>query len=456
MKVSPRMAYSIIICLSVGSSFASGLFRKSEFWDPSEIQSIQTFWSEPGRYTISSTNKHAVQLTVAGSQWLWDYNKKRGKGKVAPGTVAPPINTQEEVWEAWIEAKIARDRYLASVAAAALNKPASKILPATPDPGFPPQDMVDLFGAPPVFAAVVIPNQYQIKFDSGTVTYQDHVAMRPRYAYYRFDHGTNSEGTRISEVPEEELNGLLENAGINKSEQKVFKAISLLEGGFDSVNTYDTGFVSVGFIQFASLKEGGHSLGETLLQYKKEDPENFKNDFSKYGINVTTDGLLVALDIEKGEEKVGPAANSQIILDKRLIATFQQAGKSAPYRQVQLKAAKRIYWPMGDKIAPIVNGKPMPGVLNDVIKTEAGQSVFLDRKVNTGSIGTINDCLTEIAKVKNIKNLSEFAKYESLVIRCMWYRFNPAGKTDLSQPEPCEMIPAVLEKYGRNKDTNKK
>lgn len=448
---SPRMVF-----VFVAAAISAAISAQSTLFSEQEVKEVQTFWQQPGRFTVNPTNQYQVRLTVAASKWLWDYNAKRGKGKVAPGTIAPPTNAREEVWEAWINAKVARDRYLASLNVSQLNKGSTKPLPESPDPGFAPADLVDLVGPVPIFAQVALPNQYQIKFDDTTINYRDFVDMRPRYAYYRFDEGTNSAGTKMGDLPTDLLNSLLESAGINSSEQKVFKAISLLEGGFDSVNTYDTGFVSVGFIQFASLKEGGHSLGQTLLEYKKEDPAGFKVDFARFGVNVTDEGLLAALDIASGETKTGSEANRQIIQDKRLIAVFQRAGRGTPYRQVQIKAAKRIYWPMSDKIAPSVNGKPMPGVLSDVIKTEAGQSVFLDRKVNTGSIGPINDVLTEIAKVKPIKSLSDFSKYEALIIQCLWYRFNPMTKGDLFGPEPCEMIPSILAKYGRSPSPRQK
>lgn len=441
---SPRTVFGL-------SLLACGLFANGQtpLFSDQEIRESQTFWRQEGRLTVTSTNLHQVRLTVAASKWLWDFNAKRGKGKVAPGTIAPPTNAREEVWEAWINGKVARDRYLASLTASQLNKGATKPLPEAKDPGFAPSDLTDLVGPVPIFAQIAVPSQYVIKFDDTSITYRDFVDMRPRYAYYRFDEGTNSAGTKMGDLPSDLLNSLLDGAGINSSEQKVFKAISLLEGGFDSVNTYDTGFVSVGFIQFASLKEGGHSLGETLRDYKKEDPAGFQSDFARFGVGVTDEGLLAAIDLEAGTVKVGADANRQIIQDKRLIAVFQRAGRGTPYRQVQLKAAKRIYWPMKDKISPTVNGKPLSGVLSDVIKSEAGQSVFLDRKVNTGSIGPINDVLNEIAKVKPIKSLADFSKYEALIIQCLWYRFNPMTKGDLFGPEPCEMIPSILAKYGR-------
>jgi hypothetical protein len=43
----------------------------------------------------------------------------------------------------------------------------------------------------------------------------------------------------------EELNRIFAASGLTPVEARVMRAVSLLEGGFDSINTYDTGF-SVG------------------------------------------------------------------------------------------------------------------------------------------------------------------------------------------------------------------
>ncbi|MFY7807506.1 MAG: hypothetical protein ACOVSV_00815, partial [Fimbriimonadaceae bacterium] len=83
----------------------------------------------------------------------------------------------------------------------------------------------------------------------------------------------------------------------------------------------------VGLIQFATLKEGGHSLGQVMLRMKQEDPEEFRTHFRKFGLDVTDNGLLMAADLESGATRIGPEANQQIIEDKQLIAAFQRAGR---------------------------------------------------------------------------------------------------------------------------------
>jgi hypothetical protein len=420
--------------------------QSSPFWTDTEKKQIQAFWTQKGRNEATSKPNFVVRLTTAGSVWLWEYNRKRGKSKVPPSQVPVPASEQEITWEKWIDAKVAFDRYNAYLEVSRRsNSPATAA--AVADPGPPPSDIVSQFGEPPIFANAVQPVTHKINFKDTSLSYEDNVDMRPRYAYYRFEYGVASEGKKMKSLPPTEVDSILAQAGINSSEANVFNAVSLLEGGFDSVNTYDTGFVSVGFIQFASLKDGSHSLGQTLLQYKLDDPANFSADFRTYGIDVDPKGNLVALDINCLLETVGAGANQQIIRDKWLIATFQRAGQRTPYRLAQLKVAKRMYWPLADVFTVNINGKEIKDSLFKVFKTEAGAAILLDRKVNTGGYGPLRDVLQAVIDAKGVRSVDELSKYEALLIECLYYRFNPAKDDSLNKPAPCEMVPDILKKY---------
>lgn len=434
-------------------SLATISVGQTSYWSDSEKTQIHDWWSEPGRYVVTPSDKYVVRLTTQGSKWLWDYNHARGKGKTPPTQIPSASSSEEASWEKWIDARVARDRYLAACAAETLNAQnqhrAPKYPVEVPEPEPADSSLIAKFGAPPAFAANVLPNKILVKFDDISLNYSDNVDMRPRYAYYRFDNGVNSEGQAIKSMPIDEVESILHDAGYDESDSKVFKSVSILEGGFDAINTYDTGYISVGFIQFASLKEGGGSLGQAMLQYKLENPEDFEKDFHRFGIDVAPDEKLVALDLDTGEEKIGSDANTQVIKDKRLIAAFQRAGKYKPFRLLQLKAAKTIYWPMNDKVTFNIGRQKITRPLSDFVRSEAGKAVFLDRKVNTGNIGSVGTALQAIAEAAKIESPDELAKYEALLIKCMYYRFDPLKTNDLGKPEPCDMLPTVLAKYGR-------
>ena len=260
--------------------------------------------------------------------------------------------------------------------------------------------------------------------------------MRARYPYYRFSEGVISAGKRVSTLPAEEMDKLLEMAGVSESEARVMKAVSILEGGFDSVNTYDTGFVSVGFIQFASLRDGAGSLGRMLLDYKSNDPTGFQRDFRRFGLDVTPTGSLVALNWQTGFEGVGPEANRRIIQDKRLIAAFQRAGLKSPnYNAAQVRTAKSQYYPADDVIDVGLAGISITGKVSDFIKSEAGMATLMDRKVNTGGFGPLVPTLQKLAVEKQLKSFADFAKHEKEIVTALKYRKDYMADKSLSQPK---------------------
>jgi hypothetical protein len=411
-----------------------------QMWTELEKDQIIRYWNEPNRYVTASTSKPGVRLTVDGSKWLWEYNRRRGKGKTNPGLVPPPSSDQEAKWEKWIDARVAYDRWRAQPLAVVV-----------PDPGPAPADLVELAGNPPQFASLVTPNKHVVTIDGKQFAYEDNLDMRPRFAYYRFTDGVRSFGTKLGTLPPEELNLILDTAGIDASAAKVFKAVSLLEGGFDSLNTYDTGFISVGFIQFAALAEGGHSLGQTLLQFKTDDPIGFGKDFRRFGIDVTPTGLIVALDTNNRDEHVGAGANQQVIKDKRLAAVFQRAGQFSAYRVAQVKTAKRMYWAAKEKWSiKKPSGEVISGTLDEIISSEAAMAIFLDRKVNTGSLGFLNAVLQAIADDQQEYCVDVLKRFEGILVETLWYRYNPNVDTVLTKPQLCEMLPAVMEKFKRS------
>ena len=58
--------------------------------------------------------------------------------------------------------------------------------------------------------------------------------------------------------------------------------------------------------------------------------------------------------------------------------------------------------------------------------------------------------LQAIADAAKVDTVEELAKYEALLIKCMYYRFDPMKTDDLAKPEPCEMFKSVLRRYGRD------
>ncbi|HVL38310.1 MAG TPA: hypothetical protein VM328_02860 [Fimbriimonadaceae bacterium] len=440
-----------VLCLT--TTLAVAAMAVANFSKEERLRAM-SYWNEPGRYRVGAPAAAAkdgpwqVRLTPEGSTWLWNYNQARGLAKGPPTADAPPLSEEQKSWEAWIDRKVARDRWLAGVAAARANSEAlgrvfPEPAPIPEDPGPIPDGLYKLAGNPPPFAGAVAPMQHTIRFDDGVeLSYSDNVPMRVRYAYYRFPKGVMSAGAAVRSLPAAELDRLFTKAGVTPPEARVMRSVSLLEGGFDSVNTYDTGFVSVGFIQFACLKDGAGSLGSLLLKMKSQTPQAFQEDFKRFGLDVSPEGALVALDLSTGVETIGADAAQTIIADKRLIAVFQRAGlKSEPFRVAQIAVAKEQYYP-ADDVVPVAFGSNIVLVkVRDVVRSEAGMSTLMDRKVNTGKIDLLAAVLSEIVAENRLRDPKELARFEHDIIVAMRFRKDYLADASLSQP-PARVHPA--------------
>lgn len=429
---------------------------KQQYFNSDERDMVLKYWSKPGRYLVStpaSGDRWQVRLTPDGSQWLWNYNKARGLGKTVPGAVPPPQTEEQAQWEVWIDKKVAHDRWAAQQKADAKNGKHEGSVPEPTEPGEPPAAMVKFVGPPPSFANCCEIRQYVVEFAPGEqFSFTDNVAMRPRYAYYRFAQGVSKGGTPVKRLQESELNDLFEKAGITETEQRVMKAVSLLEGGFGSVNTYDTGFVSVGFIQFACLKDGAGSLGELLLTLKRASPQCFNVDFRRFGLDVADDGHLVAMNPETGEEFVGIDAAKLIINDKRFAAVFERAGETSPEFQVcQLKVAKQRFYPADDTITLNLAGKATKVKVSDIVRSEAGLATLFDRKVNTGKIEPITSICNRICSDQGIDTIDDLAACEYDIVRQLRWRADYLASNDLTHPRN---IGSIASRGGKRSQKN--
>lgn len=413
---------------------------------------VVAYWNAPGRYKVGArTNADkegafVVRLTPAASIWFRAYNQALKLGKLPPNLAVPPTDPRTEKWEIWVKAKLARDRWqaqkIADAANAAMKGVPSVAPPGTvpaepPLPGVIPAELLAAVGNPPPFAAAAAPLRHVVAFEDGEFSYHDHIPVSsPRYGYYRFDEGVMSMGLALRNWPDKELSDLFAQAGFTPFEQHVVKAVSKLEGGFDSINTYDTGYVSVGFIQFATLADGGGSLGPVLRYQKRNRPADFERDFRVFGIDVNDQSTLVVIDPSTGGEVRGPDANRAIIADKRLIAVFQRAGqKSVAFRLAQIEVAKQRFYPADTNFTATVGGREIKGKVADVIKSEAGIATLFDRSVNTGNIRLFGEELGKLMTERNLTSLERVAPHERELIKRLKWRHDFLEDTSLSQPQ---------------------
>jgi hypothetical protein len=424
-----------------GIVFASAQNPQSPAFTDVDRERAKAFWSADDRYHSVPAAKQEVRLTVAGSQWLFKYGHIKGSGKLVPTVDAKPAGASQ-AWEDWINAKVAFDRAQALAEIGDSGDGADKQGDA-PDPGPCPDDLVALIGAPPLFSEACTPQTYSIRFDDVTLNYSDHVKVRPRYAYYRFAEGVEDGGIAMRSISPDRIDHLFRLAGVEPKTANVMKAVSALEGGFESVNTYDTGYVSVGFIQFASLKAGAGSLGAMMLRYKTADPTDFDRDFRQFGIDVTPTGQLAVLDPTSGQEFQGPDANSKIIADKRLTAVFGHAGsRSDAFIAAQIGAAKDQFYPDSDTVLVNLGGQAQVVKVGDLIASEAGLATLMDRKVNTGHLDPLAAVVQRVADAHSVTALVDLVQYEAEIIQQLKYRRDYLADNTLSQPGASNAAPS--------------
>jgi hypothetical protein len=465
----------IPLSLMLTAAMAGGaLIHKTQAAQPqplfteAERKALVAYWNAPNRYSIEVSpaapgkpGPWTVRLTPEGSSWFLTYQRAVTGGKKIPPSQTAKSGVPE--WESWIDAKIAWDKYHAQKLADSANgtnsiavaSPGPSPVPQQPTPppypGPAPASLLAITGNPPAaFHSATVPMQYTVRFDENDepYIYRDNVRFdKDRFAYYRFSKGVVSYGKRVKDIPEAELGILFKEAGFSPSERKCFAQVSALEGGFETTQTYDTGYVSVGFIQFVTMADGSgeQDICKALALEKKENPAAFQQDFRQFGLDIQPDRTLTVVDPATGAELSGKDAVNKIIEDKRLTAIWQRAGRrSAAFRVAQIKQAKASYWPVSDPITvTLADGTKLTGTVGDVVKSEAGMATLLDRKINTGNIRPFSDSVAKIMTDNKLKTLADAAKYEKPIVAELTYRRSFLEEPSLAQP-PSPPVPKPI------------
>ena len=468
---------AVVLCAAMNASA-----RLSDpVFSSDERASILSWWQAENRYKVElaevdgQKGPFAARLTPDASTWLLAYTKAvSGSVKVAPTQTAKAANSGDtKGWEDWLSARVKHDWQTARAEAQRRNtslltapsdalsadisssRDTTPALPSRgsrktrrsqeptisipPHPGPAPQSLIDALGAPPVIASVVAPNRHIVSFDTDNhiIEMLDNVRLPERYAYYRFPKGVNSVGAPATSTASEteQAKELFAEAGLSDTARKAFTAISKLEGTFDASQTYDTGYVSIGFIQFTTGPDGDGSLIRALIDEKTASPDAFVDDFHRYGIDVTADGKISVVDPKSGAELIGTDAVKCMVDDPRLVGVFVHAGRySIKWKAAQVRAAYKVYWPMDGEITLQLAGSPTTCKVSDIVQSEAGITTLLDRKINRGNIREFPDVVNRIAKAHGCETLSDIQKYEKEIVAAMRYRVDFLKSSDLGQP----------------------
>jgi hypothetical protein len=375
-----------------------------------EARHIRARWAQHGTYIVGNTGKPRVTR-----KYFW------WRQRVDAFLLIPPKDVKDKVeeWRRWLGAHEAH----------ALWKLRKQGEPPK-EPGAIPSELANqLFGGEPLgepplavyrfvlLYTVKLPDTSQYAFRDDPVQLDDKQLVQ--------ENGVTKAGARIH--GRADLDELFTSAGISDAtERKVMRKVSEVHGGFESINTCDTGFVSVGFVPFTAGEAGGGSLAQLLRSMKVASPSEFEACFRSLGIDVDKQSLLVAHP-DSGKLLRGKQAVSAIIDDKRLTALFYNAGKkSRAYQVAQLKLARELYYlasqdftiktltRVGDKAVLL----SICGKYSDVLRSEAGKAAIMDRAVQQG-VGNARQtfkeaCLTVIEE-KGLSTVESLALYEALI-----------------------------------------
>jgi hypothetical protein len=435
------MAPVILLAMTVGSfqtEAPAGAFSQGD------SDRLVAFWNSEGRLTSTDVNQEApyqVVMSAAGSAWLHQMYKKRDPGQAILPTELPKArNPRHRDWDAAIDQQYDRDKAWAVSVAAWINNGLSEA--GSPGPvdrpvvALPP-DLIALAEAPPPFFVVIRKQRYSVSFDGFVASYEEGVDVPRKYPYFRSPLGVVSASSAPASY---ELSDLCRRAGLPDVLARPLQAVAKMEGGFDTINTYDTGGVSLGLIQFASLMDGRGSLASLLGDYKNRHPLEFESNFRKYGVDVDYSGRLTVIDPRTGFENSGSDAVRVIVADKRLTAVFQRAGRlSSAFRTGQIRVLGQRFNPLGLSIPVTLGGSTVSVPVRSFVRSEAGVATLMDRLVNRGSIEPLPSVVSSLAAEYGVTTVSGLVGLERLIVERMSYRHNFLASS-LGQPPAVSLV----------------
>lgn len=430
------MTSTILFALCLGTfptETPAGIFSHAE------AGRIVTFWNAPGRQTsgdLEPTAPFKVMFSPQASGWLHEMYTKRDPGqRLIPTKLPVPRTQRDKDWDTWIDQQHGQDYAWATALAAWMNQgladsaidaPVSRTELPTP------ADLQAIVGTPPPFFIVHRAQKIVVNFDDYVASYDEGVDVPRKYPFLRSVTGTVSSSSAPGTGT---LNMLFQQAHLPSILQKPVSAVASLEGGFESINTYDTGGVSLGIIQFASLSTGRGSLARLLQAFKNRAPGEFLTNFRQYGVDVAADGRLSVIDPRTGFETSGRDAVRSIIEDKRLTAVFQRAAnKSRTFQSEQLRLLAQSYNPLNLSVPVTLGGRATVVSLKQIIRSEAGIATLMDRLVNRGNLDPISSVISAVAAERGITTAIGLIDVEKEIIDRMTYRHDFLAVLSLSQP----------------------
>lgn len=184
----------------------------------------------------------------------------------------------------------------------------------------------------------------------------------------------------------------IQEVGLTPAQAAALQFVSVHEGSFDAINSYDRAIFSYGFIQFTGAAAVGGSLNRLLASMEANAPSAFRNVFGRVGID--TEGIgknatVTVLD-DNGNRRRGDDAWLYIQRNIPLYGAFIQAGFEPSLVREQLRMANDLY------VQPALNFKldvTIGGIrltvprIGDILTSEGAMTILVALAINKGTGG---------------------------------------------------------------------
>lgn len=213
--------------------------------------------------------------------------------------------------------------------------------------------------------------------------------------------------------------------GLSQNHAKALQYVSVHEGKFDAINSYDKAIFSYGFVQFVGKQEHGASLNDVLNSMRTNAGNAFQQVFGRVGIG--SEGRTVTVLDDRGSKLTNDQAWLYIQKDVRLAGAFIQAGFDPALVLEQLRMANNLYVQPALKRAIDVNGMQRP--LGEFITTEGLVTAVIAIAVSRGVGGMskiLGEACSKVASQQGINNPGALPSIDERLV-CQEIANNPAN-----------------------------
>lgn len=173
---------------------------------------------------------------------------------------------------------------------------------------------------------------------------------------------------------------VVDKSDLSADKKVILKKVSEHEGSFSTVNTWDRAVVTAGFVQWTAGEKGNGSIVGLLRDLKTHQPQVFRDNYQKYGIDIEGNEIKVT----QGDGKIlkGGAAAKAIQTDPKLTAALSAAGTDPKVQEHQVTFAARTKIDNVRNRHVTVEGQTVQ--LGSVITSKYAVGVMMDRAVHSG------------------------------------------------------------------------